>query len=87
MTFDAESFLKQLTRRSGVYQMMGADGEVLYVGKAKNLKSRVTSYFRSAGLTTKTIALVNRNVRLCVIAMVCYGCDDRKVLHMRGILM
>ena len=60
MTFDAESFLKQLTRRSGVYQMMGADGEVLYVGKAKNLKSRVTSYFRSAGLTTKTIALVNR---------------------------
>ena len=60
MTFEAESFLKQLTRRSGVYQMMGADGEVLYVGKAKNLKSRVTSYFRSAGLTTKTIALVNR---------------------------
>lgn len=60
MTFDAESFLKQLTRRSGVYQMIGADGEVLYVGKAKNLKSRVKSYFRSAGLTTKTIALVNR---------------------------
>lgn len=40
--------------------MRGADGGILYVGKARSLKSRVTSYFRASGLTAKTIALVNR---------------------------
>ncbi|MBM68472.1 MAG: excinuclease ABC subunit C [Haliea sp.] len=58
--FDAESFLKQLTTRPGVYQMYGADAELLYVGKARNLKARVSSYFRASGLTTKTMALVAR---------------------------
>ncbi|MDA8827466.1 GIY-YIG nuclease family protein, partial [Luminiphilus sp.] len=58
--FDAESFLKNLTTRPGVYQMYGAEGDLLYVGKAKNLKNRVTSYFRASGLTAKTMALVNR---------------------------
>jgi excinuclease ABC subunit C len=46
--FDAEGFLKTLTGRPGVYRMLGAEGEVLYVGKARNLKKRVTSYFRSS---------------------------------------
>ena len=58
--FDAESYLKNLTTRPGVYQMYGAEGDLLYVGKAKNLKNRVTSYFRASGLTAKTMALVNR---------------------------
>tara|TARA_R100000005_G_scaffold96455_2_gene83528 strand:+ start:5856 stop:7682 length:1827 start_codon:yes stop_codon:yes gene_type:complete len=58
--FDAESFLKQLTTRPGVYQMYGADAELLYVGKARNLKARVSSYFRASGLTAKTMALVAR---------------------------
>ena len=56
--FDAESFLKSLSRRPGVYQMYAEQGELLYVGKAKNLKNRVTSYFRASGLTTKTMAMV-----------------------------
>ncbi|MDO8862385.1 excinuclease ABC subunit UvrC [Haliea sp. E1-2-M8] len=58
--FDFESFLKQLTTRPGVYQMYDAEGTLLYVGKARNLRVRVSSYFRASGLTTKTMALVAR---------------------------
>ncbi|MHA7815193.1 MAG: excinuclease ABC subunit UvrC [Pseudohaliea sp.] len=58
--FDAEAFLKTLTTRCGVYQMYGTDGGLLYVGKARNLKSRVASYFRNRGLNAKTVALVSR---------------------------
>ena len=43
--FDHKPFLKHLTTRPGVYRMLGEDGEVLYVGKAKNLRKRVSSYF------------------------------------------
>ena len=56
--FDHKTFLKTLTTRPGVYQMYDAEGKLLYVGKAKNLRNRVTSYFRAAGLTEKTMALV-----------------------------
>lgn len=59
-SFDAEAFLKTLTTRCGVYQMYGSDGGLLYVGKARNLRSRVASYFRNRGLNAKTVALVSR---------------------------
>ena len=58
--FDAQHFLERLTHKPGVYRMLDAEAKVLYVGKARNLKSRVTSYFRASGLTAKTMALVNR---------------------------
>jgi len=60
MPFDHQPFLKQLTQRPGIYQMFGEDGAVLYVGKAKNLRKRVASYFRKTGLAPKTAALVSR---------------------------
>ena len=58
--FDVSRFLKNLTVRPGIYQMKNANGKVLYVGKAKNLKSRVSSYFRGGGLASKTMALVSK---------------------------
>ncbi|OUS14721.1 excinuclease ABC subunit C [Gammaproteobacteria bacterium 50_400_T64] len=64
MSFDAAVFLKSLTSRPGVYQMLGEEGVVLYVGKAKNLRKRVGSYFRKSGLAPKTHALVKRIVNV-----------------------
>ena len=58
--FDSKAFLARLTRRPGIYQMFNSAGDILYVGKAKNLKNRVSSYFRSTGLNPKTQALVSR---------------------------
>ncbi len=66
--FDHKTFLATLTTQAGVYQMYDEAGEILYVGKAKNLKNRVSSYFRNKGLTNKTLALVARirNVHVTV---------------------
>jgi len=58
--FDAKAFLSSLTQRPGCYQMYDSAGELLYVGKARNLKNRVSSYFRGTGLTIKTQALVSK---------------------------
>jgi excinuclease ABC subunit C len=58
--FDSKDFLKQLTERPGVYRMYDEGGAILYVGKAQNLKKRVSSYFRKTGLAPKTEALVSR---------------------------
>ena len=58
--FDATDFVKRLTRRPGVYRMLDSSGKILYIGKAKNLKNRVGSYFRSGALDSKTLALVKK---------------------------
>ena len=60
MSFDAAAFLKTLTTKPGVYRMLDDGGEVLYVGKAKNLKNRVSSYFQKTAKDSKTMALVAR---------------------------
>ena len=55
-----EGKLSELPVSPGVYLMKGARGEVLYVGKAASLRSRVRSYFQSPeGLPQRTIALVS----------------------------
>lgn len=55
--FDHKAFLKNLTSRPGVYRMLDASGKLLYVGKAKNLKRRVSSYFTRS---------LNRRIQLMV---------------------
>ncbi|WP_423836621.1 excinuclease ABC subunit UvrC [Stutzerimonas stutzeri] len=56
--FDSSAFLASCSGRPGVYRMFDADSKLLYVGKAKNLKKRLASYFRKTGQAPKTAALV-----------------------------
>lgn len=56
--FDPKSFLKTVTSQPGVYRMYDSGGTVIYVGKAKDLKKRLSSYFRSNLASRKTEALV-----------------------------
>ena len=58
MAFAAESFLKTLITLPGVYRMLDESGVVLYVGKARNLRRRVSSYFREHQSSAKTRSLV-----------------------------
>ena len=60
-SFDHRAFLKTVSTMPGVYRMMDKNRKVIYVGKAKNLKNRLASYFRNTGLSTKTLSLV-RNI-------------------------
>jgi len=62
--FDSKAFLKTLTARPGVYRMYDAAGEILYVGKARNLKKRVASYFTRSDSGAKTQALVAQIQRI-----------------------
>ena len=69
-SFDHKQFLSTISTRPGVYQMFDASEKILYVGKAKNLKNRLSSYFRGllsdepsigqAGLSVKTQSLVKK---------------------------
>lgn len=57
--FDAAAFLRTVTNRPGVYRMMNAQDEIIYVGKASNLKNRLSSYFQKTLDNRKTQALVS----------------------------
>ena len=65
--FDSTSFLKTLTTKPGVYQMLNAVGEVVYVGKANNLRRRIVSYFQKSSQTSKTSALMRQVVDVKII--------------------
>ena len=56
--FDLQSFLKTLTHRPGVYRMLDEKHKVLYVGKARDLKKRVSTYFQKSVNEAKTAAMV-----------------------------
>jgi excinuclease ABC subunit C len=57
-TFDEKSFLRSLTHRPGVYRMLNAKHKVIYVGKARDLKKRVLSYFHRSHDSVKTAAMM-----------------------------
>jgi len=62
--FDASAFLSQLTTLPGVYRMYGAGDELLYVGKARNLRKRVGSYFLRASGNPRIESMVSQIARV-----------------------
>ncbi len=58
MPFNGKQFAKQLPAKPGIYQMFDNKGDVVYVGKALNLKNRVSSYFAGKAQDKKTMTLV-----------------------------
>ena len=67
MLFDSDKFLRDLTTKPGIYRMIDANNVVIYVGKAKNLKNRVSSYFRKSGQSSKTIVMVGQIANIEVL--------------------
>ncbi|KEI35749.1 excinuclease ABC, subunit C [Francisella sp. W12-1067] len=63
-SFDLKSFLANLTTHSGVYRMLDKHGEIIYVGKAKNLKNRVNSYFSKGAKDSKTLMMVSQIAKI-----------------------
>ncbi|HDL6647522.1 TPA: excinuclease ABC subunit UvrC [Yersinia enterocolitica] len=64
--FDSKEFLKTVTSQPGVYRMYDKAGTVIYVGKAKDLKKRLTSYFRAHVASRKTETLVKNIAQIDV---------------------
>lgn len=58
--FDSAAFLMTVPHSPGVYQMINIKGEILYVGKAKDLKSRVSSYFRDNLVNSRIWSMVKQ---------------------------
>ncbi|MEI2808267.1 MAG: excinuclease ABC subunit UvrC [Albidovulum sp.] len=54
-----QSYLKALTAQPGVYRMLDAEGRVLYVGKARNLRARVSNYARPAGHSARIARMIH----------------------------
>lgn len=60
LSLELTQFLKKLPNDAGIYRMLNASGTILYVGKAANLKKRVTSYFKKQNTGPKTRSLVSQ---------------------------
>ena len=66
--FDARAFLRTVPEDPGVYRMIGAEDRVLYVGKAKNLRRRVSSYFQKTLSSPRIAMMVAQIVRVDITA-------------------
>lgn len=62
--FDPRSFVRSLTHRPGVYRMLDAKHRIIYVGKAADLRKRVSSYFQRAHAAPKTTAMMRQVARV-----------------------
>ncbi len=60
MIAEPKKLIESLPTAPGVYRMRDAVGELLYVGKARNLKKRVSSYFRGQGLTERILSMMQQ---------------------------
>lgn len=60
-------FARKLPSSAGVYRMLGEKGNVLYVGKAKDLKKRVMSYATKGALPTRTLRMISQTLAMEVI--------------------
>lgn len=64
MQFDGKLFVRTLTGAPGVYRMFGGSDELLYVGKAGNLKKRVGSYFLKPALQPRIASMIAQIARI-----------------------
>jgi excinuclease ABC subunit C len=62
--FDAAELLRSLPHRPGVYRMLDGAGETLYVGKARDLRKRVSNYFQKSGHEPRIAAMVAQVARV-----------------------
>lgn len=67
LSFDHKTFLQNVGQAPGIYQMFDSVGDLLYVGKAKNLKKRLSSYFRETGMAIKTQAMMQKVIDIQVV--------------------
>jgi excinuclease ABC subunit C len=75
--FNPAEIIKQLPTRPGVYRMIGGRDEVIYVGKARNLKRRVASYFNRSDASPKTLRLVEQ---ICRVEVTVTRTEDEALL-------
>lgn len=75
--FDFKNYLTHLTTRPGIYQMLSQSDEIIYVGKAKNLKKRVSSYFQKQDHPPKTRVMV---AQIADIQVVVTGSENEALI-------
>lgn len=69
MTFDYRALLANIPHKPGVYQYFDEEGELIYIGKAKDLMNRVSSYFNNDNVNAKTKTLVRkiRDIKFTIV--------------------